>query len=273
MRILVNGLLPYDSGKTTFSLYLLRELNSLGYNFKPLKPIAGHNVWYSYSTLIRSKELKVLVGNDALKYYDETGIPIQEINPFDILLSPPDLEKIEMNIRLYDELITSGLPIMLRYSDCENHYHFYTSSYLSIIPDTIRVSINELIEEVNAVNVDAEKIKDLINSAPSIADYCISKYINRNNLIIESYNDALAPTALSIDVDLVFAISPGKVFLLQDFKKVLQLFSSYPWNIKVSTFLKYTRVKSWKIYPMSNVIEKSLIDFISNKLEEEEYKS
>ncbi|BFH72498.1 hypothetical protein SJAV_04420 [Sulfurisphaera javensis] len=273
MKILVNGLLQYDSGKTTFSLHLLRELKNLGYNFRPLKPIAGHNVWFSFSTLLRSKELGILAGNDALKYYDDTGLRIEEINPFALLIAPPDLEKLRMDVRLYNELVNLGLPIMVRYFDGSKVYHFYSSSYLSIIPDSIKTYLKDFINEVNAINLQPEKLKELVDSSPHIADYVVS-LLSNSNLIIESYNDALAPTILSTHVDLVFAVSPGKVFLLEDFKKVLQLFSSPPWNIKVSTFIKYSKVTSWKIYPSVNVIDKSLIDFISNKIEEEEkYKS
>ncbi|MBB5253418.1 hypothetical protein [Sulfurisphaera ohwakuensis] len=273
MRILINGLLQFDSGKTTFSLHLLRELRNIGYDFRPLKPVAGHNVWYSFSTLLRSRELKILAGNDALKYYDETGIPVEEINPFAILFSPPDIEKVQMNIRLYNELINAGVPVMIRYYDCNKVYHLYSSVFYSIIPDSIRNPLEEFLEEVHAMETQPEKIRELIDSSPILADNCVSKFIN-SNVIIESYNDALAPTTLSTKVDLVFAVFPGKVFLLQDFNKVIQLFSSPPWNIKVSTFIKYSKVLSWKIYPAVNVIDKSLIDFISNKIEEEEkYKS
>ena len=269
MKILVNGLIPYDAGKTTFSINLLRSLKELGYNFRPLKPVAGHDIWYSFSTLLRSKELKILAGNDALRYYDETKLPVEEINPFAMLISPPDLEKVQFNIRLYNELISSGVPIMIRYYDCKNIAHLYSPSFLSLIPDSILQPFKEFIQEVNGISVDSTKLRELIDSSAQIADLCVSKF-SPNNLIIESYNDALAPTYLSTDVDLVFAVSPGKVFLLEDFKKVLQLFSSPPWNIKVSSFIKYSKVRSWRINPSINIIEKNLIDFISNKIEEEE---
>jgi len=269
MKILVNGLIPYDAGKTTFSLNLLRSLKELGYNFRPLKPVAGHNIWYSFSTLLRSKELKILAGNDALRYYDETKLPVEEINPFDILLAPPDLEKLQLDVRLYNELLASGLPIMVRYYDCRAIVHIYSSSLLSIIPDSIIQPFKEFVQEVNGISADSTKLRELLDSSAQIADLCVSKF-SANDTIIESYNDALAPTYLSTDVDLVFTVSPGKVFLLEDFKKVLQFFSSPPWNIKVSSFIKYSKVRSWKINPSINIIEKNLIDFISNRIEEEE---
>lgn len=273
MKILINGLIPYDAGKTTFSLNLLRELKTLGYGFRPLKPIAGHNIWYSFSTLLRSKELKVLAGNDALKYYDETKLPIEEINPFAALLSPPDLEKVQMNIRLYNELLSSGLPIIVRYYDCREIVHFYASSSLSIIPDSLVRPLKEFIKEVNAINVEPSNLRELLDSSPKIADLCVSKFFS-SNLIVESYNDAVAPTYLSTAVDLVFTVSPGKVFLIEDFKKVIQLFDSPPWNIKVSSLIKYFKLKSWTLNPSINIIEKNLVDYISNKIEEEEkYKS
>jgi len=273
MKILVNGLIPYDAGKTTFSINLLRLLKEIGYNFRPLKPVAAHNIWYSFSTLLRSKELRILAGNDALRYYDETKLPVEEINPFAILIVPPDLEKLQFNIRLYNELLSAGLPIMVRYYDCGNIIHLYSSSLLSLVPDSIIYPFKEFVQEVNAISVDASKLRELIDTSAQIADICVSRLFS-HNLIIESYNDALAPTHLSTDVDLVFAVSPGKVFLLEDFKRVLSLFSSPPWNIKVSSFIKYSKVRSWKINPSINIIEKNLIDFISNKIEEEEkYKS
>jgi len=170
---------------------------------------------------------------------------------------------------LYNELLASGLPVMVRYYDCKAIVHIYSSSLLSIIPDSIIQPFKEFIQEVNGISADSTKLRELLDSSAQIADLCVSKF-SANDAIIESYNDALAPTYLSTDVDLVFAVSPGKVFLLEDFKKVLQFFSYPPWNIKVSSFIKYSKVRSWKINPSINIIEKNLIDFISNRIEEEE---
>ncbi|QGR20190.1 hypothetical protein [Stygiolobus azoricus] len=282
MRVLVNGLLQFDSGKTTFSLSLLSTLMQNGIEIFPHKPVAGHNAWYSFSTLLRSEELNALVGNDALKYYDEimryksekSGITniINEINPFAVLLAPPDLQKINFDVRLYKELINEGVIVMLRVFDCESVFHFSLQDFEKVIPESLTAKILHLQKIFKATEVSKEKLRELVDSSPMITEKCTRRvFQNYKNVLIESYNDALSPNYASLDVDLMFVVTPGKVFLIEEFKKVIGLFTYPPWIVPVSSFMKYVRVvRSWNIEVGRYQLNDNLLDFVLKFIDKNE---
>ncbi|ACP34224.1 ATPase [Saccharolobus islandicus] len=266
MRILVNGLLPLDSGKTTFSLSIIRLFNQVGIRLFPFKPIAGHNAWYSFNTLIRSEELGILVGNDALKYYDETKYDIRRINPFAVLFVPIDLEKLSYNVSLYNMIMEYGFPYLIRLSDCINgiDQYFVNSSADIYVPKSMLKFTRNLALKFNAKSYD--KMREIIDASPQLVDNCtIDVFRNYENVIIESYNDSASPTYNSADVDYVFTVSPTKAFLIkgEEFKKALSLFSIPPWNVRVSTLIKYLKIgKSFEIDVGERVAKDEILDIL-----------
>ncbi|BCU69221.1 hypothetical protein [Stygiolobus caldivivus] len=273
MRLLISGLLQFDSGKTSFSLSLISALKDNGINIFPHKPVAGHNAWYSFYTMLRSEELNELVGNDALKYYDEISESqyvndkkeiIREINPFAVLLAVPDIEKLNFNVRLYRELMSEGIIVTIRVSDCNSSIHFSLSDIQKVIPSPLAEKILHLNKVLGAVQVEGEKLKELLNSSPNLTEKCTQNIFHKyENVIIESYNDALAPNFSSLNADMLFIVSPGKVLLVDDFKDIAKLFSYPPWLIPVSSFMKYVRaVRAWDVEPGNYKVNESLLDFI-----------
>jgi predicted P-loop ATPase/GTPase len=242
MKLLINGLLTFDSGKTTFASYLLKELKNIGLKFFPLKPIAGHNGWYSYDTLLRSKEVNALVGNDALKYYDIMGIDVRLINPFAVLLLPIDLEKLNYKMALYEQLMDNGYPIMIRYTDTNGNDYYYAIEPKLII-NSLRDILEDLYTTFKPTIISDECIKNKVNESSYIVDNNVKFLLKKNNIIIESYNDALAPTSSSVNVDLMFAVMPGKVFMINGdrLNRILNLLSFPPWIIRTKEIFEYTR--------------------------------
>ncbi len=263
MKILVNGLLPFDSGKTTFSLMLIKELKSVGINLFPLKPVAGHNAWYSFNTLLRSYDLGILTGNDALKYYEETNEDIRKINPFAALLSPVDLEILNFNVDYYNSLMTTGYPVMIRVS-CMNSDKYYASE-LNLVPQTIKEMLKELYEEFKPKIISNNDLREMINNSWSIAESCVEH--NKDELI-ESYNDASAPIPSAVNVDYVFLVSPAKAFSIKgdEFRKVLSLFSLPPWIVRTSSLIKYIKIeKSFNLQAITSKNDK-IIDYLIHDL-------
>ncbi|AOL17012.1 ATPase [Sulfolobus sp. A20] len=265
MRILVNGLLPNDSGKTTFSLSLIRLFRQVGIELFPLKPMAGHNAWYSFNTLIRSEELGALAGNDALKYYDETKKDIRKINPFAVLFIPIDLEKLGFNVSLYNLMMDYGFPYLIRFSDCITGIdsYFVNSNAELYSPKPLLRFINNLSLKFNARS--SNSLRQLIDSSPYNIDVCVEITFKENeNVIIESYNDSSSPTNRSADVDYVFIVSPAKAFLVKgdEFKKALSLYSIPPWNVKVSSLIKYLKIeKSFEIDIGESIAKEEILDW------------
>ncbi|MEM0363367.1 MAG: ATPase [Sulfolobaceae archaeon] len=266
MRILVNGLLQLDSGKTTFSLSLIRLFRKVGINFFPYKPIAGHNGWYSFNTLIRSDELGILVGNDALKYFDETHYDLRKINPFATLFLPIDLEKVNYNVSLYNMIMDYGFPYLVRVSDCINNTdnYFVNSNSEAYVSKSILKFLSNLSSKFNAKA--SSNLREIIDMSPQLVDSCTLQIFRENeNVIIESYNDSASPTYYSSNVDYVFITSPAKVFLVkgEEFKKVLSLFSIPPWNIKTSSLIKYLKIeKSFEIDVGESIAKEEILDAI-----------
>lgn len=54
MRILVNGLLPQNSGKTTFALSVVKVLKEIGMDVGVSKLVSGINGWYQYECIEKS---------------------------------------------------------------------------------------------------------------------------------------------------------------------------------------------------------------------------
>jgi len=266
MRILVNGLLSLDSGKTSFSLSLIRLFYQVGVKLFPLKPVAGHNAWYSFNTLLRSEELGILAGNDALKYFDETKYDIRKINPFAVLFVPIDLEKLNYNVSLYNMIMEYGYPYLIRISDCNSNTDTYlvNSSAESYVPKPLLRFVSNLALKFHAKPSD--KLREVIDMSPQLADSCVINIIRTNpDVIIESYNDSASPTYYSTDVDYVFIVSPAKAFLIkgEEFKRVMSLFSISPWNVRVSSLIKYLKIeRSFEIDIGERVAKEEILDVI-----------
>ncbi|MCY0883427.1 MAG: ATPase [Acidianus infernus] len=263
MKILVNGLLPFDSGKTTFSLMLIRELKAVGIKLFPLKPVAGHNAWYSFNTLLRSYDLGILVDNDALKYYDETKEDIRKINPFAVLLSPVDLEILNFNVEYYNSLMVNGYPVMIRISCGNNDKYYATETHL--IPKTMKDVLQQIYERFKPEIVSSNELRETINNSWYITESCIQ---HREDEIIESYNDASVPIPSAINVDYVFLVSPAKAFAIkgEEFRKVISLFSLPPWIIRTSNLIKYLKIeKSFDLEIFTSKNDK-IIDYLIHDL-------
>ncbi|BDC18990.1 ATPase [Acidianus sp. HS-5] len=263
MKILVNGLLPFDSGKTTFSLMLIKELKEVGIKLFPLKPVAGHNAWYSFNTLLRSYDLGILAGNDALKYYEETNENIRKINPFAALMSPVDLEILNFNVEYYKNLMTNGYPVTVRIS-CGNADKYYATE-LNLIPQTVKNALQQLYEKFKPKIISSNDLREMINNSWHIADSCVQH--NKDELI-ESYNDASAPIPSAADVDYVFLVSPAKAFYVkgEEFKKVISLFSLPPWIIRASSLIKYLKIeRSFDLQVLTSKNDK-ILDYLIHDL-------
>ncbi|EZQ04700.1 MULTISPECIES: ATPase [Acidianus] len=266
MKLLISGILPFDSGKTTFSLSIIREMKNNGISFFPLKPVAGHNAWYSFSTLARSYEIGALAGNDALKYYDEVKKDIRKINPFAALLSPIDIESAS-SITYYQQIMERGYPVLVRIS-CGNEIYF--GSDLHRIPKSLRETLSKLFAVFKPKIVTTNELAEVINNSPSLVEECVKNVMEENdNVIVESYNDAIAPTLASTFVDLMFLITPGKALLIKgdELRKVLSVISLPPWITRSSSIMEYIKIeKSYDLDILTSKNDKIIEYLLSQDL-------
>lgn len=211
-------------------------------------------------------ELGILVGNDVLRYHDELGADPLKVNPFDVLFGVPDPEFFRDNVRSYLNYLENGMPVMLRVSDCSsgNSTHLVTNS-LRYLPGGLRKHVTELERKVSATMVEESYVWDLVQKSWFLTDPCVKG----KDVLIESYNDAAAPTPSSLATDFSLIVAPGRIFLYkgEDFRKVVEFLGS-PWSVSSSEAFKYLKaLRSFHVEPLSPDSLGAVADFIANSHE------
>jgi len=236
VKILISGLLVYDSGKTWLAISLAKRLKGYGYRVGIYKPIAGHNAWTQYKTVVISKKLGILVGEDVFNYINILGMDkeiIPFMNPIDILLAPPEVVSYIRDLKIEEYLMDLEdqykQMILGRISSCLSgesiHYLFWEN--LDRITLSLRGKIIELSQTLNAKRLDLysfiNKITDInIEKDLNICLNAIAK--NSDIVIIESFNDAITPyVSLLENVDGIVIVSPGAVMIYRDVNKIYSL--------------------------------------------------
>ncbi len=226
IRILVSGLLPFDSGKTTVARILIEGLRERGVSIGVSKPIAGHSLWYQHGSISNIARENMLVGEDAVVLRDSAGSkdPLPMINPLDIGTLPPDPEQFISSLSVYYDHVGTTLrsAIISRVSRCNgdkvSYRHFVISDNLRVLNRDLRASFNRLL---NYIKGEVEEVafgafERIVGDAVKHAERCLDTlYSMHENLLIESFNDASAPTVNSLNVDLVVVAAPGKVFVYE----------------------------------------------------------
>ncbi len=255
--VLVSGVLPHDSGKTTVAKYLIKELISRGFRVAASKPIAGHSAWHQLFSLLRSIELGILVGADALELHRVCRAPkrLEVLNPLDTLQVPLDIEyfkspKTYINCmsRFEETVGVARISKCLSEDEVESTYYIVKSNVIRT-PERVIDLISKLLESVsrNSKVVSVETSNDLISilreEGIELCDECLKMLLSKYEVVVvESFNDAAAPTHFSSMADIVFIVSPGKVMVVDGrrfskaFNFVLNVeLNLHPWGVWVTT--------------------------------------
>ncbi|MEM1693451.1 MAG: hypothetical protein QXV81_07985 [Ignisphaera sp.] len=232
VRVMVSGLLPYDSGKTWLGASLVRLLLSYGVRVGVYKPVAGHNAWSQYPTVVESLRRGVLVGEDVVKYISiVSDIDVELVNPIDMLLAPPDpLNYLSTSIYRYlDDLENQFKQIVLaRVSSCLNRstQHFIFRDNIEGVAQPLREELEMLSAKLRAIEGNlGDFIQRLRNSY--IEDelmICLERIeIGREVTIVESFNNAIAPFRKMLDgIDILIVVAPGAIAIYRDIEDVVK---------------------------------------------------
>ncbi|MCS7108625.1 MAG: hypothetical protein RMH77_01975 [Sulfolobales archaeon] len=234
--ILVNGLFVHDSGKTWFSTALTKYLISQGYRASIYKPVAGHSAWTQYTTVVRSKMLKLLVGSDVLTYLDLGIINREEIpitNPVDLLMSPVDVAKYLNNGAfgryLIDAFDQFKQMVLARITSCEGSgvNHFIIKSNLNHVAKSLMNDLLELSNVVGAREIELDNLVKMLKQ-PWIDDnlnLCLKRRCEGKDVIlVESFNDAFIPyISLLEHLNGVISIGHGYTILFDDLPRIRKL--------------------------------------------------
>ncbi len=214
MNVLITGFLPYDSGKTTLAKSLIEEAYERGIDVGFSKPISGINGWYQYEYVVKSIEVGLLIGEDLFKLHTAAKSldPIEYEGPVVTLLLPPDPEKVGWEVGVYTSVSLPNQISVIRISDLEKTKHYYVPSNVERTVESLKSQIERFLNIVNAEPIEAEESEELLLNSRNIADRCLN-YLKKKHefFVIESYNNAAAPTANSLEVDVVAVVAPGKV--------------------------------------------------------------
>ncbi|MFW5935714.1 MAG: ATPase [Candidatus Hadarchaeota archaeon] len=261
-QVLIVGLLPFDSGKTTMACSLLREARERGLDVGVSKPLSSMSGWYQYSCVERSIQYGKLVGGDMYRLHEAAGStdPIEWEGPLVSLLTPPDPERVDWESQEYLGL-SLNLPsqlVMTRVSSIHETKHYCVPSNAERLTGVMREEVNRVFSSVeNPVEVDLEFINALLFNSYTIADECVEHIIGKHDfVVVESYNNAAAPTPYSLNAQSVIAVAPGKAAFYSGelYRKALTAVSSIkePWKTTTEEILKLMRpFKTMELRPSS----------------------
>lgn len=298
MKILVSGLLPYESGKTVFINLLLDKVLALGYRPLYVKPVAGHDGWFQSDTIDYSLKLGVLVGHDAFVIAEKIGLlrDIHLVSPLDLLEMPIDIECLNYNATIYTSAMeyflkklvlmrrtrfTTGLDLRLEYYVVQDNVNKMCSSLRGVFDELTKTLFNRSnVDVVKLSSVDVERILDDRRLYDEVDDV-VEKFIAERGsdvVVIESYNDASTPTNRSLNVDYAIVVTPCKALLYSGdryMKGVLALtIGDKPWLVKTKSLINVLGkpMRSYNIPIRSRVNEESrvfeeIVEFIMKSVE------
>lgn len=230
VRILISGLLVYDSGKTWVGVTLAKKFIEYGAKVGVFKPIAGHNAWSQFSAVVESIKRGLLVGEDIVKYADVVkDIDIAVSNPIDVLLAPLDpQEYLVSNIYSYLADLEDQFKqiVLARVSRCSDRFtqHFVFPRNLSRVAHPLRSKIEDLAVKLNATAYNVEEFVKLLKRSEIEEELirCLETVEKERNIVlIESFNNAVAPFRKILErVDLMIIVTPTRIFVYNDIKEV-----------------------------------------------------
>ncbi|MBD3407114.1 MAG: hypothetical protein GF411_13430 [Candidatus Lokiarchaeota archaeon] len=222
-RILLTGMLSFESGKTYVANQLAQKFSREGLNVEYFKPISGHNFWYRYEHSKRCVDQGKLVSKDATRVRAtiNSSVPVEIANPVHRLFVPMIVQK--PGEILHNTLALAGwdsIFALQRFSTIEkegvsNVYlvadSIINQKQLIINTEEIQSLIgdNKIIPVKNMEQVQAFE-REYFESTVQTAFQRIER--GQDVVLIESFNDSIWPWEGLASVDQVFVIGPGQMF-------------------------------------------------------------
>jgi len=227
LRVLVVGLRPVDSGKTTLATSLVSILRRRGLDAVGFKPIGSTEVWLHPEALRWSGEHGVVVTPDALKLStaSEAAEPLDIVEPVAALHAPPDPSRWDWNPSAYEaaQADPNRTAALLRVTMCRAgqraSLHAIVNGVLEKTPPTIASLLRGLSARLSPppLRVGWPAVAELLGPrALEAADSCLHTLSSRHEIVvIESFSDVAAPTPASLSADIVVAVAPGVAAVIE----------------------------------------------------------
>lgn len=215
---------PFDSGKTTFTIQLMKKFLKDESRFEYFKPISGHNYWYRYPHTRKCLELGQLVSYDAytVREHFATSVPISIANPIHTLYAPARTERpsqlnlaTTLSLAGWDSVLVAkrfSQPIenniqsvmLIAESLLENNSVIITQDEMNKLSSESEVISISTLEEVHAF--EQQTLETMIDASFNFVEKVA------DSIFIESFNDSAWPWEGLDYVDRVFTVGPGHLF-------------------------------------------------------------
>ncbi|MEM4734816.1 MAG: hypothetical protein QXS20_03780 [Candidatus Thorarchaeota archaeon] len=222
LRILILGINPFDSGKTTLALQLGSWLVSQGRSVNYFKPVSGHNYWYRHEHTVVCTNERALISADATAFSRAVGsdLPIVLMNPVHTLFVPARLDSrgqppvSSLGFAGWDSFL-----VMQRFTNADGENLRSTvlvASHL-IDNDTVMLSTDEAMALVGQATVMVvDRLDQFTEFEHHNLNRCVSSCYRRVEscsqiVLIESFNDSVWPWSELDRVDVVIAVGPGNL--------------------------------------------------------------
>ncbi len=218
LRVLVAGLLPYDSGKTWFSAALLQLAAARGLRAAGYKPVGGFSAWHNYPALRESIRDGVLAGGDARIYEQVTGVQVAILNPVAYATSVPDPTRLRAATYMLAMGDLARTLALWRVSTCRENKHFYSPEALEASPPLLRTELGRAAEALAAEASSREEFLESLNSGEldETLEACrVELETGRDLVIVESFSSAALPY-MGLDLcgfDFYALTAPGYVLI------------------------------------------------------------
>lgn len=218
MLILLNGLMAYNAGKTSLARAILHRAREAGDDLVAMKPRSAHNYWEHYDHTRTVQEMGLLVSRDALLLRelsrDPPALPL--LNPYHQLVCPFDA----LVLKREEEHMLGGTEegiLAERLTDGRGRSTLFVNRrpHLFVAPPEFLERLRETAGETVPFT-SSPRAEGLAPVEARTREAFEAVAARRENLLLESYSDAVWPIRLSPEeVDLMISVG-GSVVLLFD---------------------------------------------------------
>ena len=222
LRVLVTGLLAYDSGKTWLAASILEKARSEGIEAAGYKPVGGFSAWYDYARLADSVGRCLLAGGDAATLSSITGDRVEALNPVAYTTTVPVLDPryVARYVTSMDQL--DKMLAIWRLTSCRRpgyvSKHYYSRLNISSSPPPLRQLLLEAAARLNAEPGDPREFLEAVGSrewSEELEACRVAIEQGKKLVVIESFNNSAVPyQGLDLcSIDFYLVVSPGTVLL------------------------------------------------------------
>lgn len=221
-QVFVCGVFSENSGKTTLCRALIEYLASIGVRVSAFKPLSGHSFWEQYDCYLECLRIGSIFCEDAYELWKlvNVKVPIEVLNPADILTTIPDIIKLIdknsinniFNSTIYNWMYVGRFTIAHK-GELEHIVYYNVNEEIIHLDEIIRklkIKISKLIP-INEFNDFMKVHEEFYYNAVNSCYELISK--NADLIVVEGFNDSIYPWSGVENSTIVLAVSPGHIII------------------------------------------------------------